>query len=386
MRHAFTLFLLAWGGVLLVMALVKLAQGKAFSDVAAIGCMGLLGIGLAAWAWSFMGRLQREAKEERPPAVAVVKPPKVVPVEGSIALVRQMAAHLLTALAVWLWVVVLASLAGVVFLRDTTYAFTTGLLRFGSLFWKCFLIALGVELILWLAHFGWVNDEPGPAWFSKVVAFAFGALPVVVGVLGAISLANHEDPWSALPGGPPFGLREFASRHPQLHIETVGVLGGREVAVTRGSSPRVIYSEWDLLGTKLSWEKCTDAGEPEGLGGPPPFPHSRCLARIQIRKPDYDAVSEEDLDRGVAPPEIRNVRYVYSAGWAYTTEVTQHFLNWAKSLGQDPNLYGYRRYWMEVTAGGKKWTIWIRGVKRTVEDVYVEYTEGGGPPAQTQDE
>jgi len=573
MRHGFTLAFLAWGGVLILMALLKLVQGKALSEAVPIGCMGLIGIALAAGTWYFIGWQQRSAREQRPQAPAVVEQPMMAarpptsielhqsrgsvlsaagyalcflfaagwlvrysdtlrtpwlsypvavvmvllaagavylalgrrsvlyvadangieirqpptservawkdvatikeverwrrryrssltdfvgrhlafedregnellrledvapaegyqrllesipawtgkpvqhetetsgssggrteiasqkvaksdnvatmpPVEGAV-LARRMAAHLRTALSVWLGAVVLLSVAGIVFLHDFQYAHTTGLLRFGALFWKCLLMVLAAEVVLWLAHYGWVNDEPGPGWFSKIVNIAFGAVPVALVVMGAISLLSREDPWQALPGGPPFALREFAAQHPQLHIETVGILGGDIVSVTCGASPRVIFSVWNLLGTELVWEKCADAEEPERLGGPTPFPGSRCLARIRIRKPDYDAVTDEELDRGVVPPDVHNVRYVYSAGSAYTTEVTAHFEKWAKSAGSDTNVYGYRRYFIEVTAGGKAWTIQVRGRKYTVDDVYIEYTDKPAKPVRTEED
>ena len=395
MRHGYTLFFLAWGGVLILMALVKLVQGKALSGAAGMGCMGLIGIALAAGTWYFVGWQQRLASERLAQA-AVVEQPKMAarppadivttpPVEGA-ALARQMTGHLRTALGVWLGAVVLLSVAGILLLRDFKYALTAGLLRFGALFWKCLLLVLVAEAVLWLAHYGWVNDEPGPGWFSKVVNIAFGAVPVALVVLGAVSLLSREDPWQALPGGPPFALREFAARHPQLRIETVGILGGDIVEVTCGASPRVIFSVWDLRGNELAWEKCTDASEPERLGGPPPFPGSRCLARLRIRQPDYDAVTDEDLDRGVVPPDIHNVRYVYNAGGADTTEVTAHFEKWAKSAGSDTNVYGYRRYFIEVTAGGKAWAIQVRGRKYTVDDVYVEYSDKLATPAQTKED
>jgi hypothetical protein len=143
---------------------------------------------------------------------------------------------------------------------------------------------------------------------------------------------------------------------------------------------------WDLRGAELAWEKSSDATEPQRLGGPPPFPGSRCLARIRIRKPDYDAVTDENLDRGVVPPDIHNVRYVYSAGWEYTTKVTDHFEKWARSAGSDAHVYGYRRYFIEVTAADKAWTIQVRGRKRTVDDVYVEYTDKLAKRTQTDED
>jgi hypothetical protein len=389
MRHIYILFFLAWGAILILIAIMDLVKGKALPDVAAIGCMGLIGIALAVGVWTFLGKSQ----QERPPsAIAGEQSEASAPPDASTqsshillepresrarstALINRMGTQLLTALGVWLVVVLLVSLAGSILLHDRTYALTTGLIRFGRLFRPCLLIVLAADLVLWLAHFRWAGDVPGPGWLSKVAAIGFAALPVIVGVMGVTSLFNRRDPWEYLPGGPPFALREFAAKHPKLYIETVGALGGDVVAVTCGSSLRVIYSEGDLRESELIWEKCDDADEPEQLGGPPPFPNSRCLARIQVRKPDYDAVSDEELDRGVAVPDMRTVRYVYSVGWDYTSKVTVHFRNWAKSVGPEPNLYGYLRYWMEVNAGGRKWTIQIRGRKNTVDDVYVEYTE-----------
>jgi hypothetical protein len=376
MRHLYTLLFLAWGSVLILMAVVKLARGKALPDVAALGCMGLIGIALSVAVWTFMGRMEKERLQATATVEQAETAAPAAPAERSGTLARRMAGQLGIALAVWFAVVVLISLAGGIVLRDMRYAGTIGLLRFGTLFWKSFLIVLAADVILWLAAFHWVNDEPGPGWFSKIAAIIFAALPVIVGVLGITSLFRDRDPWEYLPGGPPFALREFAAKHPQLHVETVGALGGDVVWIACGSLwPRVVYSEGELREADLTWEKCSDADTPERLGGPPPFPNSRCLARIETRRPDYDAVTDEELDQGVVPPDIRTVRYVYSAGWVYTSEVTKHFLNWAKSVGPEPNVYGYLRYWMEVTANGKTWTIQIRGLKRTVDDVYIEYTD-----------
>jgi hypothetical protein len=382
----YTLLFLAWGTILILIAIMDLLKGRALANVAAIGCMGLIGVALAFGVWTFMGKFQEKqipetTKAEQsatglsPADSTRLAHPLLDSRTRSIALMNRMAIQLLIALGVWFVVVLLVSLAGSVFLHDKTYALSAGLLRFGRLFMPCILIVLAADLILWLAHFRWVGDEPGPEWFSRVAAIGFAALPVIVGLLGTTSLFNQRDPWEYLPGGPPFALRKFAARYPKLHIETVGALGGDVVAVTYGSSPRVIFSESDLRESELIWEKSNDADEPVQLGGPPPYPNSRCLARIQLRKPDYDAMSDEDWDRDVAVPDLRTVRYVYSVGWEYTSKVKEHFLNWARSVGPEPNVYGYQQYWMEVTAGGRKWTIQIQGQKNTVDDVYVEYTE-----------
>lgn len=293
----------------------------------------------------------------------------------STSLLRQMAGHLLTALGVWLGVVLLTSLAGVVVLQGGRYAQTTGLVRFGELFWKCLVLFLAAEALL-LVALRWSGTDPGFGSISKVLAIAFAAVPVIVGGLGVTSLVKGRDPWEYLPGGPPFALREFAAKHPSLRIETVGALGGTTVNVTCGPSPlRVVFDESELREAELTWEKCADGAEPAKLGGPPPFPNSRCLARIDFRRPDWDALSEEELDRDVAPPVRRTVRYVYSVGWEVTGRVTAHFVAWAKTLGLDPNVYGYQRYWIEVPNAGKTWTIQIRGRKRYVDDVYVEYAD-----------
>ena len=376
MRHAYTLFFLVWGGVLILMALVRLLRGRPLSTTVAMVCMGLIGIALAYCTWTLIGRSQKQA---RPQAAIVDQPRAPEPsletrrqsTERSATLAMRMAVQLSRALGVWFVVVLLASLAGAVFLGDTNYVLNTGLLRFGALFWKSFLIVLAADLVLWLAHFNWVNDEPGPGSFSKIAAIVFAALPILVGVLGATSLLRHRDPWEYLPGGPPFALREFAAKHPQLHVETVGALGGDVVALTSGPWPRVVYATWDLREAQLIWEKCADAGAPSRLGGPPAFPGSQCLLRIDLRRPDWDALSEGDLDREVAPPELRIVRYVYDGGGGRVSEVTQHFLTWAKTVGPEPNLYGR---WMEVPAAGKTWTIEVRGGKLNADYVYVDYT------------
>jgi hypothetical protein len=386
MRYAFTLFFVLWATVLIAVALVKLAQGN-MPEAAAVGGFGLFGIAMGIAAWMLIGRRQRVLEKERRPTdqLQTVMPKSGENTRpgtplGEFALVRQVAVHLLKALAVWLGVVILASLAGIVCLSGASYALTTGLLRFGGVFWRCLLVALVAEaLLFWSSHHGFIRDPPGPAWFSRVVATTFGAVPVIFGVLAAIALLNRSDPWEYLPGGPPFALRKFARQHPHLRIETVG-FGGTTVAVTNRLSDPVIFFESELQGAKLLWEGCRDGSEPVRLGGPPPFPGSTCLARIQIRREDSDAVPEEDLDKGVTPPEILTQRYVYSAGGASTAEVTQHFLNWAKRAGHELHVYGDQE-WMEVKTDGKTWTLSIRGDEGSADDVYVEYKEAH-PPAR----
>jgi hypothetical protein len=62
MRHMYPLFFLAWGAILILIAIVNLIKGKALPDVAAIGCMGLIGIALAVGVWTFLGKLQQERR------------------------------------------------------------------------------------------------------------------------------------------------------------------------------------------------------------------------------------------------------------------------------------------------------------------------------------
>lgn len=296
---------------------------------------------------------------------------------GSTGLVRQMAAHLLTALGVWVGVVVLASVAGIIRLRDIRYAPTTGLLRFSEPFWR-FLVAVlvGELLILWGSHSGWPSGAFA-GWCSKVLTTGFGIVAVFFGVMSAIALLNDSDPWEYLPGGPPFALREFASKHPHLRIETRG-FGGTLVAVRNGASPRVILSEQELQNAALFWEEFTDASEQVRLGGPPPFPRSKCWARIRISRPDYNALSDEDLDNDVAPPEVRTVIYVFSTRSARTREVAQPFLDWAKRVGQEPTIYGNHSA-MDVTTGGKTWSIRMFGTRSGVDEIHVAYADARAP-------
>jgi hypothetical protein len=89
MRQLITLVILAWGAVILLIALVELARGRPLPDVAAVAVMGLLGIGLAIGVWYFMGRQQKSAEKTvaQPVAAAVKPPPKVlVPPSGPIEL------------------------------------------------------------------------------------------------------------------------------------------------------------------------------------------------------------------------------------------------------------------------------------------------------------
>lgn len=215
-------------------------------------------------------------------------------VEDSMALVKQMAGQLLTALGVWVGVVVLVSVAGMAVLRDTGYAFTTGLDRFAIVFWKCLLFVLVLDLVLCFLPFPPLGDAPLYAMISKMLAIGFGGAPVFFAVLGAISLASGRNPWEYLPGGPPFALREFARKYPHLRVETLG-FGGTTVTVTNGTTG-VIFDESELREAEMKWEEGCDPAEPERLGGPPPYPGGKCLARLKIRAPDYLAATNEDED------------------------------------------------------------------------------------------
>ena len=293
-----------------------------------------------------------------------------------MALVRQMAGQLLTALGLWVGVVVLVSVTGVVRLQDTRYAYTTGLQRFAGVFWKWLLVVLVAELALSMVPRARFGDALGPERISRVLSIALGGVGAFFGLLSVIALLNGRDPWEYLPGGPPFALRDFARTHPQFRVETLG-FGGTTVAVTYQGT-RVIFDETELSESETIWEECGDASEPARLGGPPRYPGAKCLARIQIRRPDYLSMSDEDLDNDRPPPELWTVKYVYSVGWEWTSKVREFYLDWAKRIGPVPNVYGY---WMEVEAGGKKWRIIMRErqKQRTVNDVYLEYTEAHAP-------
>jgi hypothetical protein len=300
----------------------------------------------------------------------------MLPGEAAVAPARQIAGQLVTALGVWVGVVVLLSVAGMIRLSDTRYALTTGLDRFATLFWKCLLPVLALDLVLCLVPRSKFGDALPPEWISRTLAIVFGGLGVFFGALGASSLASGGNPWEYLPGGPPFGLREFAQKHPHLRVKTLG-FGGTVVAVTNGTT-RVIFDESELWGAEVIWEKCADASEPERLGGPPPYPGGRCLARIQIRKPDYRSLSDdEDANEDVPLPELWTTKYAYSVPREYPSAIRKYYLDWAKRLGIDP------RVWTEVEAGGRTWLITIRGIGRTIDDVYLEYSETH-PPARKQ--
>lgn len=280
------------------------------------------------------------------------------------------------ALAVWLGVVVLASLAGIVRAMDFRYALTTGLLRFGVLFWRWLVAVLvGEALVLLVSQRGWLGDSSLPALCSRMFTTGFGIVAVFFGLASAIALFNSSDPWEYLPGGPPFNLREFAAKHPHLRIQTLG-LGGTTVEVRNGSSPRVILSEWDLRDAVLSWEECADAAEQVRLGGPPPFPGSKCYARLRINRKDSLAMSDEEIDKDFDPPEVRTVMFVYSTGSvAYGDEVARHFLQWVRRVGPDPTAYGDYSRSMEVKAGGKTWSILILAQRRIVYEIQVAQSE-----------
>jgi hypothetical protein len=143
----------------------------------------------------------------------------------------------------------------------------------------------------------------------------------------------------------------------------------------------VIFDESELREADVKWEEGCDRAEPERLGGPPPYPGGKCLARIQIRAPDYLAAANEEDDENddkyVPLPEAWTTKCVYSVGRESTSRVREYYLAWAKRIGQDPNVnYGDRTLWMKVMAGRRTRVIRIRGMKdRTVRDVYLEYKE-----------
>ncbi len=377
MKRGWPFFFLFWAVLLLLSALGMLFQGSPPREAGAVAVVGFLGLLIAAIARVVVRRrelriLQAQAAGHLPFEAAPRKK----------SLIRCMAVHLLTGSAVWIAMATLVSVAGVAWLHEKQYALTTGLLRFGSLFWRSIVVFVTAQLVLWLIHFRWADNHLWPGRVSKWIAIAFGAVPVILVFLPAtlvllsgFSVLRPVDPWDCLPGGPPFALREFTRRHPQLHIEAVGILGGPTVALTNGISPRVIYPIGDLVQSDMVWEQCSDVGDPAQLGGPPPFPGSRCLARIQLLRPDHDALSDEQQNRGVAPPRFRTVRYVYGTGSAGIGEVVEHFVSWAKSTGSQPNLYSDPRRGLDVTTRGKTWSIEVRGAKYTVDDIYVEYTE-----------
>jgi hypothetical protein len=212
-------------------------------------------------------------------------------------------------------------------------------------------------------------------WSVKTGAILLAAGAVIVGLIAAVATFESQDPWRYLPGGPPPALREFARQHPDLRVTDWGDFG---VAVEDRESNRVILSRWDLLEPAFSWEKCADASEPARMGGPPPLPGSKCLLRIRIIKPDYDALSDEEADRDVVPPQLHRTIYVYSIGWIGADKVEEHFRGWIKSAGLEGNYSHYQTNQMEVEVGGGKWSISVVGQRKRPKDIYVEYAERRG--------
>ncbi len=377
MHYVLVFLIFLWGGVMLLMALYNLVRGR-FSEVPWLGAMGLIGILAGLWAWHF---IKRHTPAPPPAAVSQPAPPAGQPwaqpparsplaEDDSTALRDRMAGHLLRALAVWLGVVGLVTLGGMI--GDRHYALTTGLARFFAVFWRCLLVLLAVQIALLVFQRAIPLGAPRPEAISKVLATIFGLVPLFFGVLGAISLFHFRDPWEYLPGGPPFALREFARKHPDLRVETVGLGGDTVFLESQGC--RTYFYESELKEAALKWEASPDGFEPARLGGPPPFPGSNCLARLRWVWPDRDALSEEDLDRDVEPPQALTVRYVYKAGVERSQVIAEHFQNWAKGLGHDPPMYGYQGKTMEVTTGGNVWSIYIRHRRDFPDEIYIEYT------------
>jgi hypothetical protein len=295
------------------------------------------------------------------------------------AIAKQSGVYLLKALLVWLGVFLLIALMSLFRFGEMTYPFSIGLARFVKVLLPCLLGFLAVALILTAFRIAAAPGELAAAiqWSVKTGAILLAVAAVIVGLIAAVATFESHDPWRYLPGGPPFGLREFARQHPDLRVTD----WGDGVALEDRESNRVLLSARSLREAALSWEKCADASEPAKLGGPLPLPGSKPLLRIRITRPDYDALSEDEADRDVVPPQLRRVIYVYSLGWVETNKVRQHFVNWARGVGSEADFYGYISYSLDVEAGGRKWTIRVLGKqKRGAYGIEVEYTERRGRP------
>lgn len=304
---------------------------------------------------------------------------------------RPIAVHLIIALCVWLGVVAVLSVAAIVRSNtprarilelarssvagpsgDTTrYAQTTGLARFAAFSWKVLLPVLGVDLLMYFVPFG-------PSFklqVARIVAFVFCAVVLFIGALSAHALITRGDPWAYLPGGPPFHLREFARKHPQFRIETRG-FGGDIVNVFNGPV-EAVFGESELRGADLTWEKCDDPSEPVRLGGPPPYAGSECLARIHIRRTDYDDARttdddpDSDEDKPVPRVELRTTKYVYRSQWKFgdrESDVRRFYNDWARKAGLE------FKYYTEIETGGRTWHIDYPGRKEVVY-IYLSYTD-----------
>jgi len=291
-----------------------------------------------------------------------------------IAIAKQSGVYLLKALLVWLGVFLLVALLSFFRFWETTYPFTIGLARFVNVLWPCLLAFVVVVLVLTAFRSDAALAELAASipWSVKTGAILLAAAAVIVGLIAAVATFESQDPWRYLPGGPPFGLREFARQHPDLRVTDWGNFG---VALEDRDANRVIFSVWDLKEAAFSWEKCADASEPAKLGGPPPLPGSKCLLRIRITRPDYDALSDEEADRDVVPPQLHRTIYVYSIGWIPAKKVEEHFRGWIKSAGIEGNYSHYQTDHMEVEVGGGKWSISVVGQRKRPKDIYVEYAE-----------
>ncbi|MCX6636625.1 MAG: hypothetical protein NT090_16310, partial [Acidobacteria bacterium] len=291
-----------------------------------------------------------------------------------IAIAKQSGVYLLKALLVWLGVFFLIALMSFFRFWETMYPFTIGLARFVKVLWPCLLAFVVVVLILTAFRSDGVLAVLAASiqWSAKTAAILLAVAAVIVGLIAAVATFESQDPWRYLPGGPPFGMREFARQHPDLRVTDWGSFG---VAVEDRESNRVIFSVWDLREAALSWEKWADASEPARLGGPPPFPGSKSLLRIRITRPDYDALSDEEADRDAVPPQLHRTIYVYSIGWIGADKVEEHFRGWIKSAGLEGNYSHYQTNLMEVEVSGGKWSISVVGQRKQPKDIYVEYTE-----------
>ncbi len=285
----------------------------------------------------------------------------------ALSLAKQAVFQLLRALSGWLAVFVLVAAVSVVRYRDLDYPLSFGWLRFARLLGIC----LPFFPVLVFVILGMRSSTPDLVasirWSIRAAAIVFGIAPAIYGLVAVKAFLDRDDPWRYLPGGPPIGLVDFARRHPHLRARD----WGWGYALYDSDGNRVTFAVGELERSTLNWEKCVDDPILVRIGGPPPLPRSNCILHIVILQPDYSALTDEELDRDVEPPNRRIVKYVYHVPLIRIGEVNKHFRGWAESKGGGSVL-------ADIDSGGKKWRIDMITGRREVSQVEIVYIEAAG--------
>lgn len=266
-------------------------------------------------------------------------------------------------LALGVWLLLAAVLAG--FDYSLTHALPSASMlvkRVGQLFSQCLVFFFG-PLVLLLILFGVARR----LWVvATVQGLRFGALAFgLIGLfwIGTATLAyiDGTDHWEALPWITPPYLDEFLARH--SGFEAVTYQGTRALTLYDNKGHHAIVSGDDLIGATLVFEPCPSQLGPALFGGIPPFPGSKCTTRVRISN-----------------PRRAWTVYQFKPGEGGTHQALEdHFENWARGIGAESRVSGYRDYNFTAHLGERNWDLWWRYGRNLSTELYIP-ENGMTPP------